>query len=429
MRLGEKLIFYILHLTSKNISMKKFYFAFISLCIFFQVNYTSAQPGWTVYNSSNTNLASAVYRSVAFDQNGNLWTGGNYAGLYKFNGSTWTKYSSISSGLIHDDIRKIIIDNSNNVWSATYKGISVFNGTSFINYDTTNAGFDGYSVYNLGKDINGVIWIASNTGTSNKGITTYDGNTWTNLSGYPSQINGQEMEDFAFTPANVAWIAGSGITKYTGGIFTFYPFATTGLWSSDAVEVDSDGNIWAAGFDGVLKYDGSNWTFYSSVTHFGLTSNTLFGDIYADGNILWISSTSGLLKVNRTNGMLLANYNSGNSPLSIVTEITKDSNGFLWFSTQTGIVKMDPTLVGINEISENELKVFPNPSATGKFEIALKNLKKCQYKIVNLNGEIIQEGQLTEGNSKVDIESFANGIYFLKIITSDFIQNIKIAKN
>lgn len=409
--------------------MKKIYIVFICLNIIFQISSVTAQPGWTIYNSSNTNLVSAVYKTLAFDQNGNLWTGGSYTGLYKFNGSTWTKYSSISSGLIHDDIRKIIIDNSNNIWSATYKGISVFNGSSFINYDTTNAGFDGYSVYNLGKDVNGIIWIASNTGSSNKGITTFDGNTWTNLTGYPSQINGQEMEDFTFTAANVAWIAGSGITKYTGGIFTFYPYATTGLWSSDAVEVDSDGNIWAAGFDGLLKFNGTGWTFYSSVNHFGITSNTIFGDIYADGNILWISSTSGLLKVNRTNGILLANYNSTNSPLSIVTEITKDSNGLMWFSTQTGIVKMDPTLVGVNEINDINLRVFPNPSATGIYEIILDDQRKCEYKVLNLNGKLIQEGQIESDNFKFDIQNFANGTYLLKIITPEFIQNIKISKD
>ena len=393
------------------------YLTFFTLFLLVNLNFLFAQPGWTVYNNTNSALVSAVYKTLTFDQSGNLWTGGSYTGLYKYNGSTWTKYSSISSGLIHDDIRKIILDDSNKIWAATYKGISVFDGSTFTNYDTTNAGFDGYSVYNLGKDINGVIWIASVTGTSNKGITTYNGTSWTTLTGYPNQINGQEMEDFAFSPTNVAWIAGNGISKYTGGTFTFYPYATTGLWSSDAVEVDMDGNVWAAGFDGLLKYTGSGWTFYSSVNHFGLTSNTLFGDIYADGNILWISSTSGLLKINRTNGILIANYNSSNSPLSIVTEIAKDANGKMWFSTQTGIVKMDPTLVSVNEPNQNNmLNVYPNPTSA-EFNILLNeyNNEKISYEVLSVNGEIIKTGEISSETFTINMLDTPNGIYFLKL--------------
>lgn len=407
--------------------MKNIYFFFLSILLLFITSPLIAQQGWTIYNNTNTILNSGTYRSIAIDQSGHIWAGGLYTGLFEFTGTNWNKYTTSNSSILHDDIHAIVIDNSNKVWSANYKGISVFNGSTFTNYDTLNAGFNGMTVYALAKDNIGTIWISSRNGSFGyQGITTFDGNTWTNLTGYPSQILGDEFPDFTFTSSNVAWIASeTGIVKYTGGAFTFYPQANTGLWSSSAIAIDASANIWAAGFDGLLKYNGSTWTFFDNVTKLGLGSNNLYYDIFPDGNILWIASYEGLLKFDRNTGTILANYNASNSPLpnNSVCQITKDANGKLWLATNIGIVKMDPDLVGIKEYNNTKFHMYPNPSE-GIFNFSYESQAHLTYKIYSINGTLINEGETISNALTVNITDAPDGIYFMHVILNNSIYSV-----
>lgn len=396
----------------------------------------TAQPGWTLYNHTNTILGDDYYRTISIDQSGNIWTGGSYTGLFKFNGTTWSKYSTSNTNLLSDDINKILIDNSNKVWVGNYKGISVFNGTNFTNYDTTNAAFNGLTVYALRKDNNGKIWLSSrNASFGYEGITTFDGTTWTNLSGYPSQTIGREFKDFVFTASNEAWIACEvGILKYSGSTFTFYPKASTGLWSSTAVTIDGSANIWAGGYDGLLKYNGSTWKYFDNVADLGLTSNSPYNDILADGNILWIANYGGLLKFDRITGEILAKYNETNSPLSAngVKQIAKDASGNLWLATNTGIIKMNPALVGVGVGEQNNKKqfsIYPNPS-TGIYNISFEGQENISYKIYSTNGKIISEGTTISNNFQVSLVDVPSGVYFMHVISNNFVNKVvKLVKN
>lgn len=399
--------------------MKKKIGFFFSLLLLSFINPSMAQTGWTIYNNANTSiLTSGFYGAIAIDQSGNIWSGGSYTGLYKFDGTTWTKFSTTNSTLLNNSIADIVVDNSNRIWAANYKGVSVYNGTTFTNYDTANASFDGPSVYALGKDNNGKIWLASQSSLVNNGISTFDGSTWTNLTGYPSQISGKKFNNFAFTPSNEAWIASEvGVTKYTSS-FTFYPYAVTGLWSSSCVAVDASSNIWFAGFDGLLKYDGSSWTFYDNVVDLNLGTNTLYNCIFPDGNYLWIGSSAGLLQVNRNTGAILAKYDASNSPLTnnCISNITKDASGCLWMSSSIGIIKMNPTLVGVSdEYANTKTSIYPNPS-DGMYNISMEDQTDVNYEIYTLDGKLIKEGKLTSINSELNIADAPNGMYFIHLI-------------
>ncbi len=409
---------------------KKYLFLLLAIAAFLSFKTVQAQVGWTVYNSSNSILPTTVYKAVTIDNAGNIWAGGSYTGLFKFNGTTWTRYSTSNSTILHDDINALQVDNSGNVWAGNYKGISVWNGTSFTNYDTVNAGFNGMTVYALGKDNNGVIWVSSRNGSFGyEGITTYSASTWTNLTGYPTQLNGHEFTDFAFSSTNLAWLGNdNGMANYNGSAFAFYPFATTGIWSSDCIAIDGSGTVWAGGFDGLIKYSSSTWTMYGNASHFGFPSNTFYYDILVDGNILWIGTSQGFLKVDRTTATLLANYNSTNSPLSTngVVSIKKDAAGILWLGTATGVVKMNPALVGVNEFGATvTLNMFPNPASdilnVSVPETATGSI--LSYEIVNLSGAIINSGSIYGAMNKIDVSTLPGGIYFFRTYDAENNEN------
>lgn len=84
------------------------------------------------------------------------------------------------------------------------------------------------------------------------------------------------------------------------------------------------------------------------------------------------------------------------------------------------------TNVGINNIAyANSIAVYPNPSA-GLFTI--ENTDLAQVIVYNTLGEIIINNQMEAGKHSINLQSEANGIYFVKVISGSKQQMIKLFK-
>jgi len=78
-------------------------------------------PGCARYTASewvNYLADTARVRAIAHDSKGNIWLGDkggveSSTGLWKFDGATWTQWTSANSGLPHDWINKITVDEAN----------------------------------------------------------------------------------------------------------------------------------------------------------------------------------------------------------------------------------------------------------------------------------------------------------------------------
>ncbi len=84
----------------------------LSECINYKINY------W----NTNIYLPNNFVRAVTVDGSGNVWAGIYGGGVQKFNGSTWTSYTTSNSGLPSNNINAIAIDAYNNKWIATDGG-------------------------------------------------------------------------------------------------------------------------------------------------------------------------------------------------------------------------------------------------------------------------------------------------------------------
>lgn len=409
--------------------MKNLYIKTLFLLLFASSEAMAQQPTWTVYNDSNSAIPDNLTTCIAIDQAGAVWAGSNYSGLYKFSGNTWTHYDDFNSNIGYYDVDDLLIDNTGKIWVGHYKGISVFNGTTFTNYDTVNAGFKGQSVYKMNKDNEGRIWMSSKNGSfGNASITIYDNGTWTNLdqTNMPSQVIDDEVNGYAFAANNDVWMATeSGMLKYNNGTYTYYPPAATELWGGDAMTKDADGNIWTGGFDGLLKRDVTNntWTFYENVSDLGFSSaNTIYYDIMADGDFLWLATTGGFVKFNRKTAQVVANYKTGNSPLETngVTGITKDQSGNIWLSSSVGVVKMSFGTTGLNDNSvEPSVSLYPNPSNNGIYHITSTTHAAVNYKVYTIDGALISDCHSFAIQHQIDISTAAPGLYFLHTYTAN----------
>ncbi len=98
------------------------------------------------------------------DQQGLVWIA-TYAGLYKYDAYSFTKYvhsGSDTTSLSNDRINDVLIDSDNRIWIATEEGLNIYNRTidafELIHLDI----LDPYAnIQDLEEDLDGYIYIAS----------------------------------------------------------------------------------------------------------------------------------------------------------------------------------------------------------------------------------------------------------------------------
>lgn len=118
--------------------------------------------------------------------------------------------------------------------------------------------------------------------------------------------------------------------------------------------------------------------------------------------------------------------------------------------TATGACGTDTFCDSVNVITtglqdlflQNAIKVYPNPN-TGEFIIEIKNprgfqnLVGLEIKLLNTTGQVIYEEKLTKitpiasgqagaYQTKIDLSTYAKGIYTLRIISNEGVINKKI---
>lgn len=78
--------------------------------------------------------------------------------------------------------------------------------------------------------------------------------------------------------------------------------------------------------------------------------------------------------------------------------------------------------VGIDELSQNkneDVKIFPNP-AKNKVNILFKNKSEdAMLHIINGNGKVVYNQQLSLFNNEINIETYPPGVYFYKVVSEN----------
>ena len=97
--------------------------------------------------------------------------------------------------------------------------------------------------------------------------------------------------------------------------------------------------------------------------------------------------------------------------------ITDDSgntiiSGGEFSSVDTSTFRVGETL-GINSFTDNNLKIFPNPS-NGIFTIKT-SLENSTYQIYNLIGQYVKSGSIINGSNLIDLRNSIDGVYFMTV--------------
>ena len=103
--------------------------------------------------------------------------------------------------------------------------------------------------------------------------------------------------------------------------------------------------------------------------------------------------------------------------MSEVTLISENLEGES--DTITRTITVEGTVVGFEDISDLEFRLFPNPADNFVIVKSTANLQGFILTIYDAGGQMIRQNLLSEASNSLDIAGLESGVYFLKIESLD----------
>lgn len=303
------------------------------------------------------------------DRDGNLWFSIGGEGIYRYNGESFTNFTT-KDGLCDNDVGDIIQCKSGNILIGTKNGICMYDGELFSKYLETDS-INKFGICSLLKDKDGNIWF----GTISNGIYRYNGKDLTNYlnnDDHPFNLDNhyQLIMDILQDKYGNIWFSswnGGGVWCYDGKTFTNYlpsknyyhsnedgrtianpkqgtlnNFSNTSAYPSSqdsitddmifSISEDRAGNLWfATRRHGACRYDGKSFTSFRE--NEGFVSYGIYSILEDKKGNMWFSTDKN--GVFCYDGKTFKNYTTADGLVNnSVFSILEDKAGNLWFGTR-----------------------------------------------------------------------------------------------
>ncbi len=320
-------------------------------------------------------LSDNMVRSLFEDSQQRLWIGTKAGRLHVYkNGEQITVFENFktNSGTISGvNPYAFILDSKGYLWIGSKgKGILVtqqplnkykdLKNINFINYQhipSDSTSLSNNNIYSLVADTGGQIWIGTYGNGLNRVIEKKDGQReFVRINTQNSNLSSNLVRNLMIDSKNRLWIATSyGLNLMEtipqndeiAQVRSFFSDSKSkcGISLNDIIHLfeDSKGNIWAATFGGginkLTNLTPSSATFENFNQIKGLSHNMVYGILEDDEGFIWFSSENGLSRLNTNRGSFeVFNSNNGLS-FDAFSENTciKTSNGKLLFGGFKGV--------------------------------------------------------------------------------------------
>jgi ligand-binding sensor domain-containing protein len=367
--------------------------------------------------------AANVFSSLAVDNNSVLWcASGKDAiakGFYKFDGKTWSNYNrSNTSSLLSNAYYTVYAASDNSVYFGTWgQGVTKITGDSIKNY-YSNTGITGIPkatdfivITGVGVDSKNNLWALNYWPADVKilSMLSSDG-SWYH---YSVPVSGSQPTEGYYNLVvdqfDTKWF--SSINPNNLGLYYFNENSTYGYFTSsngltsstiNSIVMDTRGDIWVGTGLGANIISNTESLSAGSTPALSITSIYTLGQYTINCmavdpiNQKWIGTNQGLLLVNSDGTVLLATYNTSNSPLlsnNIVSLAIDKNKGTVYVGTDQGLTSFQTSAIEPKD-SFTKLFMYPSPFIlkSGTNKVTIDGLiSNCDIKIITIYGKLVKE--------------------------------------
>jgi len=240
----------------------------------------------------------------------------------------FTNYTE-ADGLISNSVSSVVVDADDNLWFGTNKGISRFDGTTWTNYNMDNSGLVDNVITAIFIDRDGVLWAGTDFG-----VSTMEGNTWRTYTVddglADNRVTGIDQGD-----EGIIWISNKD------GVTLKEPNAWASLVMADGVPF---GGVTSVSFDsenskyfstplsGVIKFNGVD--LIDIIEADGLLSDKVRAVAIDSDDNKWVGTSDGISVFDRRDNFVTNHKFVFTLPppdsINPVEDIQIDSEGRIW---------------------------------------------------------------------------------------------------
>jgi ligand-binding sensor domain-containing protein len=357
----------------------------------------------------------------------------------RFDGNEWNHFTAPGFGPWPNYIYDAVTDNDGRVWLLLFNGLARIEDDTYSFFDhLNNQGFFDYlpnSMALTSKQTNR-IWF----GTFDKGIFSFDGQTWEHFTSNNSPLLTDEVIAVSMDSQGNIWVgcgSSGGFFKIENGIWHHYTNQNTDLpyhsgnWVFNIYIDDEDKKYLGSYGLGIFDDPFSEWTLYLP-DNSDIPSQMVSAVIKDGSDRIWVATYAG---IGMLDGEEWHYYNQMNSPLmdDWITCLMEDHEGNFWIGTyRSGLYKLslDPVSVKTPPPSP-PLRLFPNP-AKGEVFLELQEdfTGPIQLKLFDLNGRIVHEARIETAADplSISVRDLSAGMYFLQASSRDRLETVKVVK-
>ncbi len=383
-----------------------------TLVAIFLVAFSSVINAQEFFNYNNPDMDNSL-QALAIDQStGLIWVGTNATSTGEtiafLENEDWTVLNANDLGLLQGRATDMVA-NDGIVEVCSYGGLSRidYNNESFETWTSQNSDMTVDAVLTMAKDNqNDILYVGLGSGNE---MQSFDGTSWNNL----SEVKFSKSSIFDHQNQTL-WVGGnSALYKIKDNIITKFDPNNTNIPFGDILDLVTDGNgdVWLVQEDqGLLHFDGiDNFDIYN-MDNSDIHSNSPSKIAIDNNDKIWIGGFE-------YNALSSFEENSFTHFLPFVSELPTanirqmkcDQAGNLWMASSMGLVKYEIATTRNNEISLQQLNLYPNPV---RDQLTIEGLVDfTEYIIYNNLGHKVASGKKV-GNY-IDLSLLEIGNYWL----------------
>lgn len=311
-----------------------------------------------LHNNNIVNSLSGNYvTTITEDKMRRIWIGTLHEGINLFDKKTqtFTHFNRTTSGLINDNIRKIICSKDGNLWIGTQEGLSilnmpVFKFTSYKHETENTKSLSQNSIYSIFADKDNSIWVGTFFGGVNFVSSISTAFKVYKKEDVGSNVSNNVISSIVEDNQKNLWIGteGGGLTflnRHSNTVINYknQPSNNSSLGSNlvKVVYKDEDGNIWAGTHGGGLNLFNHLTKQFKRYFYDDKNAATEILALVEDNNKrLWVAQQYAL-KIYIKKNDELSEYKDSSISNALarknIRKLFKDSENKIWIATDDGL--------------------------------------------------------------------------------------------